>query len=160
MKNRSFLLILRYYLKITIEISGIYNAWILSYYLFLVLGNMDFFDFVFGGGQAIQGIFRLGFIPKEEDFREFSDVEYQKFKEKECDICGKMYTFKSGLPIAENDVYVFNEEEKGLMLKGVEIIDSLCEEKTFISDDAKLRFVATVLPGVFSEGTKYACNEE
>ena len=31
-KNRSFLLILRYYLKITIEISGIYNAWILSYY--------------------------------------------------------------------------------------------------------------------------------
>ena len=112
---------------------------------------MDFFDLVFGGGQAIQGIFRLGFIPKEEDFREFSDVEYQKFKEKECDICGKMYTFKSGLPIAENDVYVFSEEEKGLMLKGVEIIDSLCEEKTFISDDAKLRFVATLLPGVFSE---------
>ena len=31
-KNRSFLLILRYYLKITIEISGIYNTWILSYY--------------------------------------------------------------------------------------------------------------------------------
>ena len=46
------------------------------------------------------------------------------------------------------------------MLKGVEIIDSLCEEKTFISDDAKLRFVANILPGVFSEGTKYACNEE
>ncbi len=121
---------------------------------------MDFFDLLFGGGQAIQGIFRLGFIPKEEDFREFSGEEYQKFKEKECDICGKMYTFKSGLPIAEHDVYVFSEEEKGIMLKGVEIIDSLCEEKTFISDDAKLRFVATVLPGVFSEGTKYACNEE
>ena len=50
--------------------------------------------------------------------------------------------------------------EKELMLKGVEIIDSLCEERTFISDDAKLRFVASVLPGVFSEGTKYACNEE
>ena len=57
---------------------------------------MDFFDLLFGGGQAIQGIFRLGFIPKEEDFREFSGEEYQKFKEKECDICGKMYTFKSG----------------------------------------------------------------
>ena len=50
--------------------------------------------------------------------------------------------------------------EKELMLKGVEIIDSLCEERTFISDDAKLRFVASVLPGVFSDGTKYACNEE
>ena len=87
-------------------------------------------------------------------------MEYQKFKEKECDICGTMYTFKSGLPIAENDVYVFCEEEKGLMMKGVEIIDSLCEERTIISDDAKLQFVASVLPGVFSEGTKYACNEE
>ena len=83
---------------------------------------MDFFDLLFGGGQAIQGIFKLGFIPKEEDFREFSSLEYQKFKEKECDICGKMYTFKSGLPIPENDVYVFSEEEKGLMLKGVEIL--------------------------------------
>lgn len=49
---------------------------------------MDFFDLLFGGGQAIQGIFRLGFIPKEEDFREFSGEEYQKFKEKECDIWG------------------------------------------------------------------------
>ena len=84
------------------------------------LRNMDFFDLLFGGGQAIQGIFRLGFIPKEEDFREFSGEEYQKFKEKECDICGKMYTFKSGLPIAEHDVYVFSEEEKGIMLKGVD----------------------------------------
>ena len=121
---------------------------------------MDFFDLLFGGGQAIQGIFHLGFIPKEEDFREFSSVEYQKFKEKECDICGKMYTFKSGLPIPENDVYTFSEEEKRFMLKGVEIIDGYCEGKTFISDDVKLRYVATLLPGVFSEGTKYACNEK
>ena len=45
---------------------------------------MDFFDLVFGGGQAIQGIFRLGFIPKEEDFREFSDVEYQKDRRASC----------------------------------------------------------------------------
>ena len=52
---------------------------------------MDFFDLLFGGGEAIQSIFQLGFIPKEEDFREFSSVEYQQFNEKECDICGKMY---------------------------------------------------------------------
>lgn len=40
---------------------------------------MDFFDLLFGGGEAIQSIFQLGFIPKEEDFREFSSVEYQQF---------------------------------------------------------------------------------
>ena len=114
---------------------------------------MDFFDLLFGGGEAIQSIFQLGFIPKEEDFREFSSVEYQQFNEKECDICGKMYTFNSGLPVSGKDIYAFSE-------KGAEIIDDLCEKKTFISDDVKLRYVATLLPGVFSEGTKYACNEE
>lgn len=36
---------------------------------------MDFFELLFGGGEAIQSIFQLGFIPKEEDFREFSSVE-------------------------------------------------------------------------------------
>ena len=44
---------------------------------------MDFFDLLFGGGEAIQSIFQLGCIPKEEDFREFSSVEYQQFNEKE-----------------------------------------------------------------------------
>lgn len=47
---------------------------------------MDFFDLLFGGGEAIQSMFQLGFIPKEEDFREFSSVEYQQYNEKECDI--------------------------------------------------------------------------
>ena len=108
----------------------------------------------------VLGIFQLGFIPKEEDFREFSSVEYQQFNEKECDICGKMYTFNSDLPVSGNDIYAFSEKEKEFMLKGAEIIDNLCEKKTFISDDVKLRYVATLLPGVFSEGTKYACNEE
>ncbi|WP_418324128.1 hypothetical protein [Segatella sp.] len=96
---------------------------------------MDFFDLLFGGGEAIQSIFQLGFIPKEEDFREFSSVEYQQFNEKECDICGKMYTFNSDLPVSGNDIYAFSEKEKEFMLKGAEIIDNLCEKKTFISDD-------------------------
>ena len=100
---------------------------------------MDFFDLLFGGGEAIQSIFQLGFIPKEEDFREFSSVEYQQFNEKECDICGKMYTFNSDLPVSGNDIYAFSEKEKEFMLKGAEIIDNLCEKKTFISDDVKLR---------------------
>ena len=31
---------------------------------------MDFSDLLFGGGEAIQSMFQLGFIPKEEVFRE------------------------------------------------------------------------------------------
>lgn len=37
----------------------------------LRLKKYGFFDLLFGGGEAIQSIFQLGFIPKEEDFREF-----------------------------------------------------------------------------------------
>lgn len=142
------------------NVSGFYEC-LKSVILFiLILKKYGFFDLLFGGGEAIQSIFQLGFIPKEEDFREFSSVEYQQFNEKECDICGKMYTFNSDLPVSGNDIYAFSEKEKEFMLKGAEIIDNLCEKKTFISDDVKLRYVATLLPGVFSEGTKYACNEE
>lgn len=142
------------------DVSGFYEC-LKSVILFiLILKKYGFFDLLFGGGEAIQSIFQLGFIPKEEDFREFSSVEYQQFNEKECDICGKMYTFNSDLPVSGNDIYAFSEKEKEFMLKGAEIIDGLCEKKTFISDDVKLRYVATLLPGVFSEGTKYACNEE
>lgn len=142
------------------DVSGFYEC-LKSVILFILrIRKYGFFDLLFGGGEAIQSMFQLGFIPKEEDFREFSSVEYQQYNEKECDICGKMYTFNSDLPVSGNDIYAFSEKEKEFMLKGAEIIDNLCEKKTFISDDVKLRYVATLLPGVFSEGTKYACNEE
>ena len=48
---------------------------------------MNIFDFLFGwGGQAIQLIFRYGFIPKEEDFLELTNEQYLEFhiKEGEC----------------------------------------------------------------------------
>ena len=34
---------------------------------------MNPMDLFFEGGEAIMVIFKLGFIPKEEDFREFSE---------------------------------------------------------------------------------------
>lgn len=49
---------------------------------------MDVFDLLFGlGGQALQAIFQLGFIPQEKDFLELTDEQYRLFrlKEGECD---------------------------------------------------------------------------
>lgn len=39
------------------------------------------------GGQALQAIFQLGFIPQEKDFLELTDEQYRLFrlKEGECD---------------------------------------------------------------------------
>lgn len=75
---------------------------------------MDFFDLLFGGGEAIQSIFQLGFIPKEEDFREFSSVEYQQFNEKECDICGKMYNIQFRLACFREGYLCFQREREGV----------------------------------------------
>ena len=36
---------------------------------------MDIFDLFFEGGEAIMIIFKIGFIPNEDDFREFSESE-------------------------------------------------------------------------------------
>lgn len=117
---------------------------------------MDFFDLLFGGGQAVQEIFKLGFIPKNEDFREFSNEEYMRFHEKECDLSGKMYTFRSERLAQGNEIYAFTEEEKNMILKGVEILKNICDGQTFISDDLMLRYAAQHLPDVFAKGTKYA----
>ena len=36
-------------------------------------------DLFFEGGEAIMVIFKLGFIPKEEDFREFFESDYEEY---------------------------------------------------------------------------------
>lgn len=121
---------------------------------------MDFFELMFGGGQAIRGIFKLGFIPKEESFREFTAEEYTAFHEKGSEDSGKMYTFKSEQTSDSKDIYAFSEEEKSLMLKGAQIIKNMCEGKTFVSDEETLQYVASRLPSFFTMGSKYEKKEK
>lgn len=41
---------------------------------------MHLFDLFFEGGTAIKIIFKIGFFPSEDDFREFSESEYEKYR--------------------------------------------------------------------------------
>ena len=40
---------------------------------------MNPLDLFLEGGKAIKIIFKIGFIPKEEDFEEFSESDYEKY---------------------------------------------------------------------------------
>ena len=100
-------------------------------------------------------IFKLGFIPNEEDFREFSESDYEKYHKEVGETDGKMYRFVEGKMEETKEVYAFSEFEKGKMLEAAEVIRNLAKEHLSDSDDETLKYVAGVMPYPFSKGSKY-----
>ena len=113
------------------------------------------FDLFFEGGEAIMVIFKLGFIPNEEDFREFSESDYEKYHKQVGETEGKMYRFVEGKMDETDGVYAFSEFEKGKLLEAAEVIRNLAKEHLSDSDDETLKYVASITPYPFTEGSKY-----
>ena len=68
---------------------------------------MDFFDLLFGTvAQALQEIFRLGFIPQEDNFLELTDEQYAQFYAKE----------------GESEISIVTESDKDYFACAAEII--------------------------------------
>ena len=116
---------------------------------------MNPLDLFFEGGEAIMAIFKFGFIPNEEDFREFSESDYQKYHKEVGETEGKMYRFVEGKIDETDGVYAFSEFEKGKMLEAAQVIRNLAKEHLSDSDDETLKYVAGVMPYPFSKGIKY-----
>ena len=122
---------------------------------------MNIFDFLFGwGGQAIQLIFRYGFIPKEEDFLELTNEQYLEFHIKEGECNDKIFMLAPVDPqkVVEADIEeipVVTESQMNAFLDAAKYIESFCEDMDFQTDDEKLQFVAKRLPTAFSKGSKY-----
>lgn len=57
---------------------------------------MNPLDLFLEGGKALKIIFKIGFIPKEEDFEEFSESDYEKYHKEVGETEGKMYRFVQG----------------------------------------------------------------
>lgn len=116
---------------------------------------MNPLDLFMEGGQAIMVIFKLGFIPKEEDFREFSESDYEKYRKENGETEEKMFRFVEGKMNQTQDVYAFSEFEMNKLLEGAEVIQNLAKDHIFDSDDDTLKYVASVMPYPFSKGSKY-----
>lgn len=122
---------------------------------------MDVFDLLFGlGGQALQSIFQLGFIPQEDDFLELTEELYRQFRLKEGECDEKIFMIAPTNPqnVVEADsaeLPIVTESQKNALIGAAAIIEKYCEGKDFHTDEEKLQFAAKHLPDVFSRGSQY-----
>ena len=116
---------------------------------------MHLFDLFFEGGAAIMIIFKIGFIPSEDDFREFSESEYAKYRTEVGEPEEKMFRFREGKMDESKEVFAFSEMEKDKMVEAAELMKHLAEEHPCDTDDETLKYLASVMPYPFSKGSKY-----
>lgn len=128
---------------------------------------MNFFDLFFGTGNAIRVIFKLGYMPKEDEFYELTCQQYQHFFEMFGQTEEKIFMLlpsdrQKYKAFASDDVFCITESEKASLKDGEAIIEKYCEDsgKQFSSFHEKLCYVASHLPPVFSKDTPYSRESE
>ena len=119
--------------------------------------------------NGVQVIFQLGFVPEDDELYELTPEQYQAYydgaEEEEEDISydEKVYMLLPKDPqkyseFAAKDVFVLAESDIILIKKAEELIEKYVVKsgKKFSDFEEKLRYVASVMPAVASDGTKYS----
>lgn len=117
-------------------------------------------ELFFQTGPALKFIFEIGIEPKDEYFYEFTEEDYNDLKTQGEDVEETMFMF---IPDnykyqASKEVQVASESEKSSIMKAAKTIERYCENSklTFNLYEDKLKYAASMLPDVFSEGTKFS----
>lgn len=133
---------------------------------------MDLHFFFFQLGPAIELIFNLNYIPQKEDFKELSPELYKELRQKVSDeemrnldhqkILAFMpeneKVFDKAVEVYGNNYLIVGDEEVALFERTANIIENYCKEsgKSFKTLTDKLKYMASILPDVFSKDTPYA----
>ena len=126
-----------------------------------------FWDLLFGAGPALQVIYKIGFRPKEDDFYELTAEQYEKYLQDTGDTSGERvymilpHNAKDYANTASGgEVMVFTESDKDSFERAWGIVERYCakSDSVFHSDDEKLQYAATLLPDVFTNGTRFEIN--
>ena len=123
---------------------------------------MDLFDLLFCTWPALRSIFMLGFIPTDEDFKELTEYQYECYRRKVGEPNEKIYALLPENPRHQgngddyNELNIVLEHEKSGYQKASNLIDDFCKGKNFTNLTEKLRYVASLLPDVFTEDTPFA----
>lgn len=109
---------------------------------------------------ALMKIFSMGVIPCEDDFYELTPEQYEKFERQFGKPEERIFMLLPKNPryhVPQNEVEILPECQIEWFNSAVALIERYCRdsEKPFRNDEEKLYYVATRLPSVFSEGSKY-----
>ena len=122
---------------------------------------------IFSTLDGVKIIFKLGYIPQDDELYELTCEQYQSYydtMEEDDDISRdtKVYMIlpkdtQKYVELAGDDVYTLTEIDISYMRKAEQIIEKYCVQsgKIFNNLEEKLYYVASVLPPVASQGTKY-----
>ena len=111
-------------------------------------------DLFFKTGPALKIIFDIGFEPREEDFYEFTQEHYEKYYRVAGETSEKMYMLlPKDYRYLTHEVISVTETQKNSLIKAARIIERYCSNsnKTFDRYEDKLKYVAKMLPPVFTE---------
>lgn len=123
-----------------------------------------FWDLLFGAGPALQIIYKIGFRPKEEDFYELTDDQYEKYCKDTGDTSGqRVYMILPRNPkdyantASGDEIMALTESDMDSLERGWGIVERYCEKsgREFHSDEEKLQYAATLLLDVFTKGTRF-----
>jgi hypothetical protein len=121
---------------------------------------------IFQQAMALNGVFRLGYIPAREEFYELTPEQYKRYYETEGKGMGdedkKIFMLlpsdiKKYNELAAGDVFVCTEEEISKFASVEKLIDKYCEnsEETFETFEEKLSYVAKIVPDYCTKGTRF-----
>ena len=115
------------------------------------------FDLFFGTGRSIQAIFKLGFIPRNENYREMTKEELNEYK-KTCpdEKDETIYILqRDGKDIDTNGLICISQTERAMLNEGVKVIQHYLQDKDFENDEQAREYVADRMPDVFSKGSRF-----
>lgn len=130
---------------------------------------MDLSFLFFHPAPALHFIFKIDYIPREEDFKELTSEQYDSIYGQEIgkdDQDPRIFAF---LPddvavhdrlkkVYGDDLVILNEYEIDAFKSAEEYIDKLCQKSDYPMNSLhdKLAHLARIVPSVITEGTPYA----
>lgn len=124
---------------------------------------MNGFDLLFGSiGPALNFIFKIGYIPVEDDFLELTEEQYAAFTRQCGETTGKIYMFSPSNPYYSldddyNEISCLDEYDLQGFKDAAELIQQYCDKsnRIFKTTREKLQYMASALPEAFSKDTPY-----
>ena len=123
---------------------------------------MDIYDLFFGVGPATRILFQIGFHPQDDDFKELTPEQYVKYYSEGGTSKERVYALLPRDPhkcaeVAAEEVMVFTESDRAFLELGWDTIESYCSKsgRSFNSDEEKMIYAASLLPDVFTKGSRF-----